>query len=133
MEKTRVPFWVKFIAIFYTILGIGSIEVLSYLLMFVSPVVDGVNIGLMRIALILISLFCIFLVFLAGRALYFGKNWARILFVVLGSFSLINSAHSVFKSGYQNPIIFGLSSLLTILVIRYLVFGKSSRRAFGKI
>ncbi len=129
MNEKSVPTWVKVIAVIYVVLGWAAVGAVALLFYTMSFVFSGGLLTSFLIGLLLLT-FC-FAIFLIGRALYRGKNWARVTIIVLGSLSILNSAYVIFSKGTpENYLVFGSSAFMTFLIISYLTFNQKVIESF---
>ena len=97
----------------------GSAFILSNpALVFLSVLIIPLAIFILLLALI---------TFIVGIGLLKGKNWARILYIIVGFIGLFGSITSLFTS----PSVYGvLTMILPIFVISYLLFSRKVKEYF---
>ncbi len=129
MPEKKIPILVKVIAVIYVGLSFASVGAVALVLYTMSFLFDGGLLLPFFTGLLLLA-FCI-AIFLIGRALYMGKNWARIVVIVLGSLSILNSAYIIFFKGTpENYLVFGGAAFMTFLIISYLTFSERVVESF---
>jgi hypothetical protein len=122
--QKKVPTLVRVIAVIQFIAAVLGVA-LAFVLVFAYK---APMLGTGLIAFIVIMALLTLLTFIISRALYRGKNWSRVLFIVFGCLGIVSGVWNIIDKNVSVAIT--ISLVINIAITGYLWFNKKVRQAF---